>query len=113
MLKREEEVLTRGDPRHRYNIGTQTHASLRTWVAGLPRFHEGGVAGGRRGVGPMGPGMDVRFELINQTSQPVRAVEGDTRIDTDSYIKQVFIRDVRDNGQVTQALAAALSRQRT
>ena len=62
VLKRGEEVLTRGDPRHRFNFGYSSYAMLRSHVARLPRFHEGGVAGGdgrRGGMGMIAPRVTV------------------------------------------------------
>ena len=72
VLMKDEEVLTRRDPRHRYNIGGQSVQELRDWVNHLPRFHQGGIVGGDRGSRSSGSdSMEIR--LINNSDTPLQA----------------------------------------
>ena len=103
VLEKGEEVITRGDPRHRWNFGTQTDASMRSWVNSLPRFHDGGVVGGGRGGSGAGE-SNFKLEIINQTAQPIEAQAGDQRIDLDGMVQSVIIRDARRNGPITRTL---------
>ena len=109
VLQRGEEVLTRRDPRHRWNFRASSFDELRTWVAALPRYHSGGVAGG--GSGGMhaagrsqGGAPNVRVELINQTGQPVEIVDDGVRIDGDTLVVGAVLRNLQRNGQLAQTI---------
>ena len=108
VLQRGEEILTRRDPRHRWNFRASSFEELRTWVAGLPRYHSGGVAGGPGGMmsaaGRSQGAPNVRVELVNQTGQPVEIVDDGVRIDGDTLIVGAVLRNLRRNGQLAQTI---------
>lgn len=107
LLERGEEVLTRGDPRHRYNIGGYSRADLQAWVSGLPKFHGGGVFGGDSGARSGRGGFTI--ELVNNSQRQLEAVPGDNRIEGQRFIEQVILRDVGRNGDITRNLAVAVA----
>ena len=97
-----EEVITRGDPRHRYNLDKSMLAALR----GLPRHHEGGVVGadGRvRGGTDTGQAMSVQVELINRSASPIQATRAESRFDIRGMVISVVLDDIRRNGPIAQA----------
>ena len=108
VLQRGEEVLTRRDPRHRWNFRASSFDELRSWVAALPRYHSGGVAGGSGGMhavgGSQGGAPNVRVELVNQTGQPVEIVDDGVRIDGDTLIVGAVLRNLQRNGQLAQTI---------
>ena len=108
VLQRGEEVLTRRDPRHRWNFRASSFDELRTWVAALPRYHSGGVAGGSGGMSAAGRSQggapNVRVELVNQTGQPVEIVDDGVRIDGDTLIVGAVLRNLQRNGQLAQTI---------
>ena len=112
VLKGQEEVLTERNPRHRYNIGSQSTSDLRQWVSRLPRFHEGGVMGGDRGH-RSGGGEELRVELINRGGTPQVATDGGVRFDARGAIVTVFLDDIRRNGPMSQAMALRMRRPAT
>jgi hypothetical protein len=75
ILERGEEVLTRKDPRHRYNQGG---------------------AGGT---------MNVKVSIENQSSQPSKVADATASFDVDGIIVHVILKDLHDDGPVSQALA--------
>ena len=101
VLERGEEVLTRADPRHRWNVRGSSPQEISNWVNQLPRFHSGGVVGGD-GMSRAGGGK-LRVELINQ-GPPLEAVDNGQRFDVDGMVASVIIRDVRKDGPITQAI---------
>ena len=105
VLRKKEEVLTEYDPRHRFNFFSSSRGAQAAFVANLPRFHRGGVAGGAGGSGER-----LRIELINETGRPLRTVDGGERIDVDGLVRSVFLRDVSSNGPMTQTIRALSGR---
>ena len=102
VLEKDEEVITRHDPRHRWNIRGQDAESLRSWVDRLPRYHSGGVVGGGSGGGG---GADVEVRVINPPGAPVAEVESSNmRIDGDKLVVSVFLQDVKKNGPITRTI---------
>ena len=101
VLERGEEIITRNDPRHRYNVAGQSASSLRQWVSRLPKFHEGGVVGGANGS--MHPPLNVSVEIINESRQDVEAVDNGQRIDVAGVVTSVILRDRQNRGPITQA----------
>ena len=94
-----EELLTRGDPRHRYNLGA------------LRRFHEGGVVGGQAG-GAAGA-MNVSVRLVNEGRTELALEEpASVAISGDDIVVSAIIRDATRRGPGTQALSAALTSMR-
>jgi hypothetical protein len=75
ILERGEEVLTRKDPRHRYN--------------------QGGGAGS----------MNVKVSIENQSSQPSKVADATASFDVDGIVVRVILKDLHDEGPVSQALA--------
>ena len=102
LVEHGEEVLTRNDPRHRYNIGAQSSGSLREWVSRLPRFHDGGVVGGDAGS-RNGSELNVRVEIINELRGDVEAVDNGQRIDINGLVTSIILRDRQSRGPITQA----------
>lgn len=47
---------------------------------------------------------NVRLELINRSSQPVTASQGDMRFDGKSYVQQIFLDDMRRGGPMSRAM---------
>ena len=107
VLRKKEEILTEYDPRHRFNFFSSSRAAQAAFVANLPRFHRGGVAGGAA-AGGAEPSM--RIELINESGTPLRAVDGGERIDFDGLVRSVFLRDAGSNGPMTQIIKALSGR---
>ena len=103
MLKREEEVLTRQDPRHRYNINHTSEAEIRRFVAKLPKYHSGGVAGGGRMVSGEGT---MKVELINRSSSPLQVTETVNERRGQQLVTQIFLDDFARNGPIRQTIAA-------
>ena len=101
VLERGEEVITRRDPRHRWNIFGTPYADLRNYVARLPRFHQGGVVGG---AGAVGAGGAMRVEIVNQTRQPIEVDSANQYVSGEGIVTQVIIRDLASNGRISQAL---------
>ena len=97
-----EEVLTTRDPRHRRNFFGASPAAMASWVANLPRFHRGGVAGG----GMDGGAPRIRLEVVNQTPIEPEFVDNGYRIDAEGFVLSVIMRDYRRNGPVRQLLGA-------
>ena len=87
VLERGEEVLTREDPRHRYNIGDL--------LSRLPRYHEGGVVGGDRRTGQP---MNFRIEIQNRSATPQEIVQTTQRIDMDQRVITIILDDARKKG---------------
>ena len=95
-----EELLTRGDPRHRYNLGA------------LRRFHEGGVVGGQAGSAGSGA-MNVSVRLVNEGRTELELEEpASVSISGDDIVVSAIIRDATRRGPGTQALSAALTSMR-
>ena len=95
-----EELLTRGDPRHRYNLGA------------LRRFHEGGVVGGQAGSAGSGA-MNVSVRLVNESRTELELEEpASVSISGDDIVVSAIIRDATRRGPGTQALSAALTSMR-
>ena len=105
VLQRGEIVVPRGLSRRARYGGAQGIEELRQWIARLPRFHEGGVAGGGFGAGRGGV---TRLELINQSNTNLEAVDNGTRVDGDDYVTSVILRDVRSRGRITRSLSTAI-----
>ena len=101
----DEEVLTSRDPRHRWNVRSQSYEDLRAYISRLPRHHEGrGPVSGQSGATMGAAPMNVRFELINETASPARAVDGGNRFDGDTFVQTVILRDFRASGPISQAV---------
>jgi len=101
----DEEVLTSRDPRHRWNVRSQSYEDLRAYISRLPRHHEGrGPVNGQSGATMGAAPMNVRFELINETASPARAVDGGNRFDGDTFVQTVILRDFRASGPISQAV---------
>ena len=95
-----EELLTRGDPRHRYNLGA------------MRRFHEGGVVGGQAGSAGAGA-MNVSVRLVNESRTDLELEEpASVAISGDDIVVSAIIRDATRRGPGTQALSAALTSMR-
>lgn len=47
---------------------------------------------------------NVRLELINRSSQPVTATQGEMRFDGKSYVQQIFLDDMRRGGPMSRAM---------
>ena len=102
VLERGEEVLTRSDPRHRYNFG-----SLSELMSRLPRYHEGGiVGGGRSGSGR----MNISLEIINPTQTPLGVAETTQRFDGERAVVSVVLEDLNRNGPIAQAMKQKVGR---
>ena len=89
-VEKDEEIITRRDPRHRYN---------------LPSYHFGGVVG-RGGDAPILGEVDIMVSLENRSSTPLRATQTTQRIDGRRHIVGVVLEDIRDNGPIAQALGS-------
>ena len=100
ILERGEEILTRQDPRHRYNYFANRV---------VPRFHDGGIVGGGMGSGGRGR-TQIRVELVNESSVPLEAVQTTQRIDFDQHVVTVILNDVRKKGPITKAMSQRLGR---
>ena len=112
MLLKEEEVLTRGDPRHRYNIGAQTTDSLRAWVRSLPRYHDGGVVGGDGGYrsgGGLGE-MNVSINLQNNSNTNLAVTSVNNEQHGRNFILGVVIDDISRGGAIARSLQATSRR---
>ncbi len=108
ILQRGEIVLPRSlSHRARYG-GAQGMEELRQWIARLPRFHEGGLAGGGGAFRAGNGGGAMRIELVNQSNTRLEAVDNGTRIDGADYVRSVILRDARSNGPITKGLGRAL-----
>jgi hypothetical protein len=82
ILEREEEVLTRRDPRHRYNLGGATGGTF---------------------------SPNIVFNFDNRTGQPVQAKQsGPAQFDGEKYILSVLLTAVENNPSVRNTLAGAL-----
>ncbi|ANN71551.1 phage tail tape measure protein [Bordetella bronchialis] len=57
------------------------------------------MQGSRQGAAPQ-----IEVNVINQSGQPVQASQGNTRIDGDRIVTEVFLKDVRTNGPMTQQI---------
>ena len=95
-----EEVLTARDPRHRRNLAHNNLGDIRSWVSKLPRYHEGGVVGGGRLSNSGGSGS-LRVELINE-GQPKYVADASMRLDLDSQVLAVLVKDGRKSGPITK-----------
>ena len=108
VLEDGEEVLTRRDPRHRWNIGNESWPSVQAWVASLGRYHEGGIVGRRGGAAGAAAGggqaPPIEFRVINETGVRARPVDDGMRFDGTKWVQSVILRDARDNGPITQAM---------
>ena len=96
VLERGEEVLTRNDPRHRYNAGQQR------FLSSLARYHEGGVVGGASGGGSGGGSPNVSIELVNRSSSQLQVDDGGQRVEGGRLVQQVVLSDLRRNGPIAQ-----------
>ena len=103
VLERGEEVLTRSDPRHRYNFG-----SLSELMSRLPRYHEGGIVGGGRGG--RGARMDFKLELINQTQAPLEIASTTQRFDGQREVVSVILEDLNRSGPIAKAMRQKVGR---
>ena len=103
VLEKGEEILTRTDPRHRYNLGARSFTDLRAYISELPRFHEGGVIDRGRGVLRNGDTM-IRIELNNQSTIPLETAQTTQRFDGERYIVNVVLKDIRQRGSIQRAL---------
>ena len=103
VLEKGEEVLTRRDPRHRYNFG-----SLSDLISRLPRYHEGGIVGG----GSRGPGSksDVKFEIINRTLAPLEIAETTQRYDGRQEVVSIILEDLNRTGPIAKAMRSKVGR---
>ena len=99
VLERGEEILTRNDPRHRFNM----RPDLRSYFASLPRFHEGGVVGGSGGH--RAGGMQVAIEIINPEGPPKEVARTTQRLDHERVIVGVVLKNINQNGDIPRALA--------
>jgi len=109
ILQRGEEVITADDPRHRRNFWNSNYNYLADWVKTLPKYHSGGIAGSPPSAGAARRGS-VSFNLINQTSSDIEAVDDGERFDGEGYIRSVILRDARRNGALTQSLRRSVGR---
>ena len=105
-LERGEEVITAKDPRHRRNFFDHDYGSLANWVSRLPKFHEGGVAGGSGGSRRGAPYINI--SLVNESGTQLEAVDNGTEFDGESFVRSIILRDVRRNGSLTKALRLAV-----
>ena len=116
VLLKDEEILTRSDPRHRWNAGKFSGQQISSFMRSLPRFHEGGIAGAGRGGAMMsgegGLPQSIRWELINESGQQLELVDNGTRIDMDEIVMSAILRNARRNGQMMQALRRSVLGQR-
>ena len=103
VLERGEEVLTRGDPRHRYNFG-----SLSELMSRLPRYHDGGIVGGGRGG--RGARMDFKLEIINQTQAPLEIASTTQRFDGQREVVSVILEDLNRSGPIAKAMRQKVGR---
>ena len=107
VLEAGEEILTRRDPRHRWNLRGSSWSEIRDWVNSLPRYHQGGVVGGAgalsndNGAGGI---RNIRFEIINQTGQATELVDNGMRIDLDSLVVSAIQRNLNRNGTLARSL---------
>ena len=90
VLERGEEVLTRNDPRHRYNSGQSSFLSR------LTRYHDGGVVGGGSGT------PNVSLELINRSNSQLQIEDAGQRVEGGRLVQQVVLSDLRRNGPIAQ-----------
>ena len=104
----DEEILTRRDPRHRWNRGLYSGQQIARYMAGLPRYHEGGIVG--NGAGPGGAGGGGGFPLrevrvINQGSGPPQRVATDgVRYSMRDATLVVILEDFNRNGPISQGV---------
>ena len=66
------------------------------------KFATGGHVGPAANDASAAP--NVRLELINRSSQPVTASQGDMRFDGKSYVQQIFLDDMRRGGPMSRAM---------
>ena len=100
VLQRGEEVLPAYDPRHRYNLHAQTTSGIRAFIDGLPRYHSGGIPGGR----PQPSLRGLRIEVINDTRRGAELVDNGERIEGSEVIRSFLLKEIRDRGPVAQAI---------
>ena len=112
-----EEVITRRDPRHRYNIQKQTWESLMRWMGSIgggsggggaiPKFHSGGVVGGSYGSsgGSGNPGFNVSVNLVNESGRQLEAEDGGVQFDAEGFVTSILLKDARRRGPISQAMA--------
>ena len=99
ILEAGEEILTRRDPRHRYNWGYSNLASINAFVRSLPRYHDGGVVGGASGrPGMFGASGRVEVHVRNDGSVPPIAAEVERAdFDAEGAIIGLLIKAGQDN----------------
>lgn len=98
-----EEILTRRDPRHRYNLS----GVLAALVARMPRYHDGGVVDGPRGAlaGAGAGAMSVRVEIENRGSGPEqRVADASATTDLRGLVIGIALEDIDRNGPLGQAI---------
>ena len=117
ILEDDEEVLTRRDPRHRWNFGRYSRAEMAAWVRGLPRYHEGGVVGGDTGSRSgmmsnaqfMPGGVDVRITNRSQRAE-LEATDVDVDINGGRFIVDIVVDDLNRRGPIAQGVARIAQR---
>ena len=92
ILLKNEEVLTRDDPRHRWNFRGP-----------FPKYHQGGVVGSDGGGNNSG-GIP-KIEIINPPGRQDQQIDRtEQRLDIDGMVLSVFLKDSRKNGPITRGI---------
>ena len=106
VIEDSEEVLTANDPRHRFNVGGHSAQSLRAWVARLPKYHQGGIAGGHGAAAERSGGSRLEsIRIINQGSQPMQVEKVSREQIGAEFVTGIVLADFRKNGPINKYIS--------
>ena len=111
VIEDSEEVLTANDPRHRFNVGGHSAQSLRAWVARLPKYHQGGIAGGHGAAAERSGGSRLEsIRIINQGSQPMQVEKVSREQIGAEFVTGIVLADFRKNGPINKYISSGGNR---
>ncbi len=102
----DEEVITRRDPRHRWNFGATNYKEMESWVSRLPRYHGGGVGGSgsapaQRGGNNTNPPVTVN---LHNEGTPQEVTETRASVTPEGIVLDVFTKHLSRKGPLTQVV---------